>query len=142
MTMPKWREEIILGSRGEIDDPNAYDQTPYRLKSTVDAEREADSKTIRSLECDLEMSNESIRLSREHLKKIGIHAAFFDDCVALAAKKVLEQQETIAALAGTITGILSRIEGQKITRVEWLIKELRQALSCRSKPYSGGRENG
>ena len=46
---PKWREKIIIGSRGEIDDPNAYDQAEYRLKSTVDAEREADSKTIAEL---------------------------------------------------------------------------------------------
>ena len=46
---PKWREKIILGSRGEIDDPNAYDQAEYRLKYTVDAEREADSKTIAEL---------------------------------------------------------------------------------------------
>ena len=29
----------------------------------------------------------------------------------------------------TISGILARIEGQQITRVEWLVKELHKALS-------------
>lgn len=76
--------------------------TSYRLKSTVDAEREADRKTIRSLEGDLEMSNEAIRLSREWLQKVGIHATFFDDCAALAAKEITEQRETIRELAAAL----------------------------------------
>ena len=132
MTMPEeiWMDGILkIAWPTQNAPPQKATRTPYILKSTVDAQRAADDKTIRSLEGDLEMSNEAIRLSREHLKEIGIHAAFFDDCVALAAKKVLEQQETIAVLAETISGVVCRITGQQITRVEWLIKELKQALS-------------
>ncbi len=99
--------------------------TLYCLKSTVDARRAEDSNTIRGLESDLEMSDESIRLSREHLKKAGISAAFFDDCAALAAKKILDQQETIRELAAVLEFLIGDIYWRENSpALDYLIKTL------------------
>lgn len=57
-----------------------------------------DKKRIKQLEGDLEMSNEAIRLVRGWLETVGISAAFFDDCGALAVKRITEQGDRVKVL--------------------------------------------
>ena len=129
-------------------------RVPYRLKSTVDAERAelvASSLVpgmVYCAKCDFTLTR---RVIHGPSGNVGTGSNETEACpngcgplwsytwrkLCDDFEKRLDQElaeraadsKTIAALAGTITGILSRIEGQKITRVEWLIKELQQALS-------------